>query len=72
MPIVWARQGEPIEALIRRFKRRVDQEEVLRQFRARSEYTKPSVERRQKRRWAQTATAKRAAWSKQRSAGERN
>jgi small subunit ribosomal protein S21 len=45
---VKVKPDEPIDVAIRRFKRRVQEEDVLSEFRARQHYTKPSQIRYQK------------------------
>jgi len=41
------KEGESIERALKRYKKKFDRTKVLRQLRARKQFTKPSVERRQ-------------------------
>ncbi len=47
MLIIPVKEGESIDRALKRFKRKFDQTKMMRQIRARKEYTKPSVKRRQ-------------------------
>ena len=42
--------NEPLEKALRRFKRKIEREGILRQLRERKHYEKPSVKKRKKRR----------------------
>lgn len=48
MPKVDVRYGEPIERALRRLKKKIEREGILREIRARKHYEKPSVKRRRK------------------------
>ncbi len=48
MPIVEVRENEPLEKAIRRLKKKVEREGILKVVRARKHYEKPSVARRRK------------------------
>lgn len=48
MPEIEIKKGESFEMALRRFKRKIDQEGILREVRDRSHYEKPSVKRRRK------------------------
>jgi len=43
------REGESIDTMLKRFKRKVQKSEILREYRSRVEYLKPSVAKRKKR-----------------------
>lgn len=45
---VVAREGEPIEKLMRRFKKKVEAAGILKEFRRREHYLKPSMRKKQK------------------------
>lgn len=45
---VVCREGESITSLLRRFKRKVTKSEVLKEYRRKTEYIKPSVRKRNK------------------------
>ena len=45
---VTTRDGETITSLLRRFKRKVTKSEVLKEYRAHTEYLKPGVKKRRK------------------------
>jgi len=47
MLIIPVKEGESIDRALKRFKRKFDQTKMMRQIRARKEFTKPSVKRRQ-------------------------
>jgi small subunit ribosomal protein S21 len=48
LPKVEIREGESFEAAIRRFKRQIEQEGILREVRDRKHYQKPSERKRKK------------------------
>jgi len=48
LPKVDVRYGEPIERALRRLKKKIEREGILREIRARKHYEKPSVKRRRK------------------------
>lgn len=48
MPLVEVRENEPLEKAIRRLKKKVEREGILKVVRARKHYEKPSVARRRK------------------------
>lgn len=48
MAHVVARKNEHIESLLKRFKKKVDNEGILKEFKDRQYYTKPSDQRREK------------------------
>ncbi len=48
MPVVEVREGEPLEKALRRLKKKVEREGILKAVRARKHYEKPSVVRRRK------------------------
>ncbi|MBI3312267.1 MAG: 30S ribosomal protein S21 [Candidatus Omnitrophica bacterium] len=48
MPVVEVRENEPLEKAIRRLKKKVEREGILKVVRARKHYEKPSVARRRK------------------------
>ena len=52
MPKVDVREHEPLEKALRRFKKKIEREGILRQVKARKHYEKPSVKKRRKRREA--------------------
>jgi small subunit ribosomal protein S21 len=49
MPRVEVGRNEPLERALRRFKKKIEREGVLRQLKARKHYEKPSERRRKKR-----------------------
>jgi len=49
MPRVTVGPNEPLEKALRRFKRKIEQEGILRQLKERKHYEKPSVKKRRKR-----------------------
>jgi len=49
MPHVDIKKGESFESALRRFKRKIEQEGILREVRDRSYYEKPSKKRRRQR-----------------------
>ncbi|MCX7927553.1 MAG: 30S ribosomal protein S21 [Candidatus Omnitrophica bacterium] len=48
MPKVEIKEGESFEAAMRKFKRQIEQEGILRELRDRKHYQKPSEKRRKK------------------------
>ena len=50
MPEIEIRKDEPFEAALRRFKKKIEQEGILREVRDRKHYEKPSERRRKKQR----------------------
>ena len=48
MPVVEVRANEPLEKALRRLKKKVEREGILKVVRARKHYEKPSVARRRK------------------------
>lgn len=48
MPTVEIGPHEPLEKALRRFKKKIEREGILRQLRARKHYEKPSVRRKRK------------------------
>ena len=48
MPKIDIKKGESFESALRRFKRKIEQEGILREVRDRSHYEKPSKRRRKK------------------------
>jgi small subunit ribosomal protein S21 len=42
------KKGEPVERAIRRFKKKLDREQTLKEFRERRRFEKPSAKRRRK------------------------
>lgn len=50
MPRIDLKENEPLERALRRFKRKLEREGVLKQLRARKHYEKPSEKKRRKRR----------------------
>ncbi|OGX41307.1 MAG: 30S ribosomal protein S21 [Omnitrophica WOR_2 bacterium RIFCSPLOWO2_01_FULL_41_12] len=48
MPGVEVRKDESFESALRRFKKRIEQEGILREIRDRKHYEKPSAKRRKK------------------------
>jgi len=59
MPRVDIRANEPLEKALRRFKRKIEREGILRQLRARKHYEKPSEVKRRKRREARSKSKRR-------------
>ena len=49
MPEIEIRKGESFESALRRFKRKIEREGILREVRDRAYYEKPSKKRRRKR-----------------------
>lgn len=52
MPRVDVKQNESLEKALRRFKKKIEKEGILRQIKARKHYEKPSVKKRRKMREA--------------------
>lgn len=52
MPQVSVRDNEPLERALRRFKRKIEREGVLRQLKERRHYEKPSERKKRKRKEA--------------------
>ena len=50
MPRVEVKQNEPLERALRRFKRKIEREGILKQIKARKHYEKPSERKRRKKR----------------------
>ena len=50
MPRVEVRDNEPLEKALRRFKRKIEREGILKQLKARKHYEKPSERKRRKKR----------------------
>ena len=50
MPRVEVRNNEPLERALRRFKRKIEKEGILKQIKARKHYEKPSERKRKKKR----------------------
>ena len=48
MPKVELKPNEPIERAIRRLKKKIEREGILKQIRARKHYEKPSIKKRRK------------------------
>ena len=48
MPEIEVRKGESFESALRRFKRKIEREGILRELRNRKHYEKPSEKRRKK------------------------
>lgn len=48
MPIVEVGQNEPLERALRRFKKKIEREGILKAIRARKHYEKPSVKKKRK------------------------
>ena len=63
MKPITRQQGEEVEQMIRRFKRSVQKEGIIEDYRKRTAYMKPGERRRQKHLAAVTAEAKRRKWS---------
>ena len=54
MPRIDLRPNEPLEKALRRFKRKLEREGILRQLRDRKHYEKPSERKRRKKREARS------------------
>lgn len=52
MPKVEIRDNEPLERALRRFKKKIEREGILKQLKVRKHYEKPSVKKRRKMREA--------------------
>lgn len=52
MPKIQIRDNEPLERALRRFKKKIEREGILKQVKARKHYEKPSVKKRRKAREA--------------------
>ena len=50
MPRIELRDNEPLERALRRFKRKIEREGILKTLKARKHYEKPSERKRKKRR----------------------
>ena len=50
MPRVELKHNEPLERALRRFKRKIEREGILKQIKARKHYEKPSERKRRKKR----------------------
>lgn len=48
MPRVEIKEGEPLEKALRRFKRKIEREGILKQIKARKHYEKPSERKRRR------------------------
>ena len=48
MPKVILKENEPLERALRRFKKKMEREGIIRQVKARKHYEKPSVKKRRK------------------------
>lgn len=48
MPRIDIKPNEPIERALRRFKKKIEKEGIIRQLKARKHYEKPSVKKRRK------------------------
>lgn len=48
MPRIDIKQNEPLERALRRFKKKIEKEGIIRQLKARKHYEKPSVKKRRK------------------------
>lgn len=52
MPKVHVKENEPLERALRRFKKKIEREGIIKQVKARKHYEKPSVKKRRKMREA--------------------
>lgn len=52
MPRVQVKDNEPLEKALRRFKKKIEREGIIKQVKARKHYEKPSVKKRRKQREA--------------------
>lgn len=50
MSVIEVGQNEPLERALRRFKKKIEREGILKQLKARKHYEKPSVRKKRKRR----------------------
>ena len=48
MPRIQIRDNEPLEKALRRFKKKIEREGVIKEVKARKHYEKPSVKKRRK------------------------
>ena len=55
MPRIELRDNEPLERALRRFKRKIEREGILKTLKARKHYEKPSEKKRRKLRAAKTS-----------------
>lgn len=60
MAEVIVQEGETLESALRRFKRKVQQEDIIKDIKRHSFYLKPGEKRRTKERWLANAAAKSA------------
>ncbi|MBQ46636.1 MAG: 30S ribosomal protein S21 [Zetaproteobacteria bacterium] len=58
MPGIVARDGQPIELLLKLFKKQVENAGTIREVRSRTEYEKPSIRRKKKSAMARKRLAK--------------
>jgi len=52
VPTINVRDNEPLEKALRRFKKKIEREGIIREVKARKHYEKPSVKKRRKQREA--------------------
>jgi small subunit ribosomal protein S21 len=52
VPRIQIKENEPLEKALRRFKKKIEREGIIRQLKARKHYEKPSVKKRRKQREA--------------------
>jgi len=71
MTFVVAKEGESVESMLRRFKKRVEAAGILKEARKREYYLKPSVRKKIKRAAAKKQRLRAAARARGRSASER-
>ncbi len=64
MAEVRVQEGEPLENALRRFKRKVQQEDIIKEVKRHSYYLKPGEKRRVKAAWRASGTARRLAKSR--------
>lgn len=64
MAYVKARKGEPVEVLIRRFQRSVEQAGIMRELKRRAYYMSPSEKKKEKRKLAEKRRRKESAGKK--------
>lgn len=48
MPKIHIKENEPLERALRRFKKKIEREGIIRELKARKHYEKPSVKKRRK------------------------
>ena len=48
MPKIHIKENEPLERALRRFKKKIEREGIIREVKARKHYEKPSVKKRRK------------------------